>query len=120
IRMCRGAPNRRILRAMRQPLHLGFKIVQRQAKLLDLVLALRPASCFPGRLHGWEQEGDENTDDGNDDEQFDERKSRRANASSVESGEARGHAKSLPKEQDPMNYDIDWRGAPMARQPFGT
>ena len=46
-------------------------IQQRQADLLDLALALVAVGRFPRRLHGRQQQRDEDADDGNHHQQFD-------------------------------------------------
>ena len=48
---------------------------------LSHVVAAGDASCrFAGRLHGRQEQGDENADDGDDDEQFNEREARTTKA----------------------------------------
>jgi len=49
---------------------------ERQGDLLEVVSALRPASRFPGRLHGRQQQRDQDPDDGDYDQQLDQGKSR--------------------------------------------
>jgi hypothetical protein len=48
-------------------------VVRRDAQLLDVVGALRPASGFARRLHRWQQQCDQDTDDGDHDQQLNER-----------------------------------------------
>jgi hypothetical protein len=48
--------------------------VERQADLLQVVDALRPAGGLAGRLHGGEQQADQDRDDRDDDEQLDQGK----------------------------------------------
>ena len=47
--------------------------MRRQADLLEVVGALRPAGGFAGRLHGGKEEADERPDDRDDDKELDER-----------------------------------------------
>ena len=49
-------------------------VVQCQAKLLDVVLALRAPRGFTGLLHGWQQQGDQHRNNCNDDQQLDQGK----------------------------------------------
>ncbi len=49
-------------------------IVNRQADLLEIVLALRPAGRFAGLLDSGQQQGNQHGNNGDDDEQFDEGK----------------------------------------------
>jgi hypothetical protein len=50
-----------------------MEVVQGQAHLLEVVLALGAAGCFPRLLHGGQKERDQDGDDGDDDQQFNER-----------------------------------------------
>ena len=52
-------------------------ILNRNADLLDLVLAVRPPSRLAGRLDRRQQERHEDADDRNDHQQLDKRKARR-------------------------------------------
>jgi hypothetical protein len=54
----------------------AFVIVQSQADLFEVISALQASGGFAGRLHGWQQQADENTDDGDDDQKFDQGESR--------------------------------------------
>src|SRR5262249_12347713 len=47
-----------------------------QADLLEVVRALSPAGCLAGRLHGRQQQGDEDGNDGNDDQELDQGETR--------------------------------------------
>jgi hypothetical protein len=47
--------------------------VERQAELLHVVTALGAPGCFASRLHGRQQERDQNCDDGDHDQQLDQR-----------------------------------------------
>jgi hypothetical protein len=47
--------------------------VEREADLLQVVLAGCPLGGFAHFLHGRQQQGDQNGDDGHDDEQFNKR-----------------------------------------------
>jgi hypothetical protein len=47
--------------------------VQRQAELLDIVRALDPPRCFPCRLHGRQQQRNQDANDRNHHQQLDER-----------------------------------------------
>lgn len=49
-----------------------FVVVQREAELLEVVLALSSPRGFASALHRREQQGDQDRDDCNDDEEFDE------------------------------------------------
>ena len=44
--------------------------MERDAELLQVVLALQPPRRFPRRLHGRQQQRDQDPDDRNDNEQF--------------------------------------------------
>jgi hypothetical protein len=44
--------------------------VRGQGELLELVAALHSSCRLPRRLHGWQQQRDQNADDRNDHEQF--------------------------------------------------
>ncbi len=48
-------------------------VVKRQPQLLQMILALCPASRFTSLLNGREQEGDEDRDDRDHHQQFNER-----------------------------------------------
>jgi hypothetical protein len=48
-------------------------ILQRQAELFQIVLALRAPGRFTRLLHGRKQQGHQHSDDGDDDQQFDQR-----------------------------------------------
>jgi len=50
-------------------------VVEGEADLFEIVVALSPARRFPRLLNGWEQEGDQHGDDADDDQQFDQGKS---------------------------------------------
>ena len=50
-------------------------IVQCQPDLLQIILALRPARCFAGLLHCWQQQRNQHRDDCDDHQQFNQRKS---------------------------------------------
>jgi hypothetical protein len=47
-------------------------VVKRQAKLLQMILALRPASGLTSLLHGGQQKRYKNGNDGNHDKEFDQ------------------------------------------------
>jgi hypothetical protein len=47
-------------------------VVQREADLFEVVLALRAPCGFPRLLHGRQQQRDQDRNDRDDDEQFDE------------------------------------------------
>ena len=49
-----------------------FIIMNRQADLLEIVLALQPSRRLARRLHGRQQQGDENADDGDDHQKLNE------------------------------------------------
>ena len=51
----------------------GFVIVDGEAELLEVVLALRPGGGLAHLLNRREQQSNQDGDDGDDDEQFDER-----------------------------------------------
>ena len=51
-------------------------VLHRDADLLEIVLALRAARRFAGRLNRRQQQGDQDADDRDHDQQFDERKAR--------------------------------------------
>ena len=55
--------------------------MHRQAKLLQIVRTLHPATGLPGSLNGGQQESDQNTNDGDHHQQFDERKRPRMKSS---------------------------------------
>ena len=59
--------------ARRKAAMRSFVIVQRQTKLLKVVLAARAAGGFAGRLHGRQQQRDKNADDGDHNEQLNKR-----------------------------------------------
>ncbi len=59
-----------------------FVIVQSQRHLLEVIGALNAPRRLTGRLHGGEQERDENADDGDDHQKLDERKSGKPKAES--------------------------------------
>jgi hypothetical protein len=44
-----------------------------EAELLEIIGALSAPRCLAGRLHGRQEQGDENCDDGNDNQKLDER-----------------------------------------------
>ena len=50
-------------------------IVECQSELLQVILALRTASCLASLLHCWQQQGHKNGDDRNHHQKFDQRKS---------------------------------------------
>jgi hypothetical protein len=54
-------------------------VVQRQANLLEIVLALGPAGRFASLLNCRQQQGDEYGNDGDDNQQLDERKTATTN-----------------------------------------
>ena len=47
-------------------------VVDGQADLLHVVDALGAAGRLAGRLHGWQEQRDQDGNDGDDDQQFDE------------------------------------------------
>jgi len=49
--------------------------MDRQAELLDVVDALRPAGGLAGRLHRREEQGDQDGDDGDHHQKLDQRES---------------------------------------------
>jgi len=49
-----------------------MEVMQCQADLLQIVLALRSCRCFPDLLHGRNQQGDEDRDNRDHDQQFDQ------------------------------------------------
>ena len=55
-----------------EPLVEALVVVQRQAELLEIVLALRPAGRLAGLLHGWQQQGHQDANDRNDHQQLNE------------------------------------------------
>jgi hypothetical protein len=54
-----------------------FVIHERQADLLEVIAALHASRRFASRLHGREQQSDQNTNDGDNNQQFDESKAAR-------------------------------------------
>jgi hypothetical protein len=55
-----------------------FSVDHTQRQLLEIVLALHPASRLPRHLHRWQEQRHENANDGNHNEQLDECKSARS------------------------------------------
>jgi hypothetical protein len=49
-------------------------VVESQANLLEVVLALRPAGRFPSLLNRWQEQRNQDTDDRDDNQQFNQRK----------------------------------------------
>ena len=64
----------RLCPASRELLQRVVKIVDRQADVLEVVLALGAAGRFAGGLNRRQQQRDQDADDRDDDQQFDERK----------------------------------------------
>ena len=60
--------------ARREAIVDAVVVVDRQADLLEVVLALGASGRFARRLHGRQQQSDQHADDGDDHQQFDERK----------------------------------------------
>ena len=60
----------------RQDVGLGDVVVHRQAELLEVVDALRPPRRLAGRLHGGQQQGDQDGDDRDHHQQLDQRETR--------------------------------------------
>src|SRR5262245_50248322 len=54
----------------------GVEIVRGQADLFEVVVALRSPRSFARRLHGRQQERNQDGDDGDNDEELDEREGR--------------------------------------------
>lgn len=63
------------LTAVRQLAKPGFKIMNRQAYLLDVVGALHASSCFTSGLYCWEEQSNQDANDGNDNQQLYQRES---------------------------------------------
>ncbi len=51
-----------------------FEVMKRQADLLQVIGALHASSSFAGRLHGRQQQPDQDADDGDDHQEFNESK----------------------------------------------
>jgi hypothetical protein len=49
-------------------------VLQSDAHLTQIALAIHPACCFSRGLHGWQQERDQDANDGDYDEQLHQRK----------------------------------------------
>jgi hypothetical protein len=61
--------------AQRRETLVGVMVrVLRQCKLFEIVRALASPGGFPGRLHGGQQQGNQDADDGNDHQQLDQGK----------------------------------------------
>jgi hypothetical protein len=60
----------------RQGIERVVMLVQRQAHLLQIVLALRPPRGFASRLHRRQEQGDQHADNGDHDQQLHQRESR--------------------------------------------
>ena len=66
----RGTARRTALAARRQALERRLKIMNCQAKLLDVVRTLHASSSFASSLYGWQEQANQDTDDRNDHQQL--------------------------------------------------